>query len=79
MSEGKPERTFRRHKYLDYKGYAFPWYATVIWISFFIGGLIYFVRFVAWKMSSITRFPETIPTTCTVLEGLDVPVSQEML
>jgi hypothetical protein len=38
--ESKP---FRRHKYLDYQGYAFPWYATLIWISFFAGGLIYLV------------------------------------
>lgn len=39
--EGKP---FRRHKFLTYQGYAFPWYATLIWISFFVGGLIYLVK-----------------------------------
>ncbi|MEM7354694.1 MAG: hypothetical protein AAF657_28050 [Acidobacteriota bacterium] len=38
------KKSFRRHKFLDYQGYAFPWYATLIWISFFIGGLIYFVK-----------------------------------
>ncbi len=46
--EGK-EKTFRRHKYLSYQGYAFPWYATLIWISFFIAGMIYFVRHVLLK------------------------------
>ncbi len=45
MKENEPQNTeFRRHKYLSYQGYAFPWYATLIWISFFVGGLIYFVR-----------------------------------
>ena len=44
--ERQPARGFRRHKYLSYQGYAFPWYATLIWISFFVGGLIYFVRHV---------------------------------
>jgi len=39
--EAKP---FRRHKFLTYQGYSFPWYATLIWIAFFIGGLIYFVK-----------------------------------
>ena len=37
---------FRRHKYLSYQGYAFPWYATVMWITFFVCGMIYFVRYV---------------------------------
>ena len=46
MSETKESGGFRRHKYLSYQGYAFPWYATLIWISFFVGGLIYFVRYV---------------------------------
>ncbi len=45
-NEAKPAGGFRRHKYLSYQGYAFPWYATVIWIAFFVGGLIYFVRYV---------------------------------
>ena len=40
------EGEFKRHKYLDYQGYAFPWYATVMWITFFICGMIYFVRYV---------------------------------
>ena len=38
-----PETPWRRHRFLTYQGYAFPWYATLIWISFFVGGLIYFV------------------------------------
>lgn len=46
MADKEQNGGFRRHKFLDYQGYAFPWYATLIWISFFVGGLIYFVRFV---------------------------------
>ena len=46
MAEKQVRDEFRRHKYLSYQGYAFPWYATVLWISFFICGLIYFVRHV---------------------------------
>lgn len=45
-SKSGGESGFRRHKFLDYQGYEFPWYATVIWISFVIGGLIYFVKHV---------------------------------
>jgi hypothetical protein len=37
---------FKRHKYLSYQGYAFPWYATVLWISFFVGAIAYLVRYV---------------------------------
>jgi len=37
---------FKRHKFLSYQGYAFPWYATLIWILFFIGAVIYVVRYV---------------------------------
>ena len=40
------KKEFRRHKYLNYRGYSFPWYATLIWIAFFIGAVIYFVRYV---------------------------------
>jgi hypothetical protein len=40
------KKPFRRHKFLGYKGYAFPWYATLIWIAFFIAAIIYFVRYV---------------------------------
>jgi hypothetical protein len=36
---------FRRHKYLSYQGYAFPWYATLLWITFFIAGIAYLVRY----------------------------------
>lgn len=38
------DRPFKRHRFLSYQGYAFPWYATVLWISFFMGGVIYLVR-----------------------------------
>lgn len=48
-AEKSPERGFRRHKFLSYQGYAFPWYATLIWISFFVGGLIYLVRNILLK------------------------------
>ena len=43
---GSRQTGFRRHKYLSYQGYAFPWYATVMWITFFVCGMIYFVRYV---------------------------------
>ncbi len=36
--------SFQRHKYLSYTGYAFPWYVTLFWISFVIGGTIYLVK-----------------------------------
>jgi hypothetical protein len=35
---------FQRHRFLSYQGYAFPWYVTLIWIGFFIGGVLYLVR-----------------------------------
>jgi hypothetical protein len=38
------KQEFRRHKFLAYQGYSFPWYVTLVWISFFIGGMIYFLR-----------------------------------
>ena len=44
MDHEHDKKPFRRHRYLSYQGYSFPWYATLIWISFFIGGLIYFVK-----------------------------------
>ena len=40
---------FRRHKFLSYQGYSFPWYATLIWITFFVCGVIYFVRYVLFE------------------------------
>ena len=43
-AETQETSLFRRHKYLTYQGYAFPWYATLIWIAFFVGGLIYLVK-----------------------------------
>jgi len=40
---------FRRHRYLSYQGYAFPWYATLLWIAFFIGGIAYLVRWILFE------------------------------
>ena len=40
----KNDQGFRRHKYLDYQGYSFPWYVTLIWITFFILGIVYLIR-----------------------------------
>lgn len=46
-SEGTdPKRSWKRHRFLDYQGFAFPWYVALIWICFFILGLGYLVRFV---------------------------------
>lgn len=42
--EPQESAPFRRHKFLTYQGYSFPWYATLIWIAFFVGGLIYLVK-----------------------------------
>ena len=46
MADEESRNAFRRHRYLSYKGYSFPWYAALIWISFFVGGLAYLIRFV---------------------------------
>ena len=35
---------FKRHKFLSYQGYSFPWYVTVIWITFFIASVVYLVK-----------------------------------
>jgi len=43
------KQPFRRHKFLSYQGYSFPWYATLIWITFFVCGIIYFVRWVLFE------------------------------
>ena len=43
------EKPFRRHKFLSYKGYSFPWYITLIWITFFVCGIIYLVRWVLFE------------------------------
>ena len=40
------EPAFRRHKFLSYQGYALPWYVTLLWLSFFIGGTLYIVRWI---------------------------------
>ncbi len=37
---------FQRHRYLSYKGYAFPWYATLLWITFFVFAVAYLVRYI---------------------------------
>ena len=37
---------FRRHRFLSYQGYAFPWYVTLIWIGFVVLGTGYLIRFV---------------------------------
>jgi hypothetical protein len=39
-----PMKPFKLHKYLNYQGYSFPWYVTVIWITFFVAGVIYLIR-----------------------------------
>lgn len=36
---------YKRHSSLSYQGYSFPWFVTLIWIGFFIGGIAYLVRF----------------------------------
>ena len=40
----KKVAAFKRHKFLNYQGYAFPWYATLIWITFFILGVGYLIK-----------------------------------
>ena len=40
---------FRRHKYLTYQGYAFPWYVTLLWITFFVAGVAYLIRFILFE------------------------------
>lgn len=35
---------FKRHKFLSYQGYKFPWYITLIWITFFLGSVAYLIR-----------------------------------
>ena len=37
-------KPFKLHKFLSYQGYAFPWYVTVIWITFFTLSVIYLVK-----------------------------------
>ncbi len=39
---------FRRHKFLTYQGYAFPWYVLVMWVVFLVIGIAYLVRFVVF-------------------------------
>jgi hypothetical protein len=49
MDTDQDHRPFRRHRFLSYQGYAFPWYATILWIAFFIGGIVYLVRNILLK------------------------------
>lgn len=35
---------FKRHKFLSYQGYAFPWYVALIWITFMVLGLAYLIK-----------------------------------
>lgn len=41
----RERRMYKRHSSLSYQGYSFPWFVTLIWIGFFIGGIAYLVRF----------------------------------
>jgi len=43
-SAPKKVAAFQRHKFLNYQGYAFPWYATLIWITFFVLGVGYLIK-----------------------------------
>lgn len=36
---------YKRHKALGYQGYSFPCFVTLIWITFFVCGIGYLVRF----------------------------------
>ena len=38
-------KLFRRHPAHSYSGYKFPWFMTLIWITFFTAAVIYLVRF----------------------------------
>ncbi len=42
-------RPWRRHKFLNYQGYSFPWYITLIWITFVTLGLWYLVKNILFK------------------------------
>ncbi len=42
----RPAASYRRHRFLDYQGYSFPWYVTVMWISFLVIGMLYLARFI---------------------------------
>ena len=37
---------FQRHKYLNYQGYAFPWYIAAIWVCFLVAGVAYLVKYI---------------------------------
>jgi hypothetical protein len=39
-------KEFRRHRFLTYQGYAFPWYATLLWIGFVAFAVAYLVRYI---------------------------------
>lgn len=39
-------KMFRRHARHSYRGYQFPWFLTILWLSFFMAAVLYLVRFV---------------------------------
>jgi len=41
---GRLVSKFHRHKFLTYQGYSFPWFITLIWITYFTVGLWYLIR-----------------------------------
>lgn len=40
---------YQKHKYLSYQGYSFPWYVTLIWISFLVVGVAYLVKHILFE------------------------------
>ncbi len=36
----------RRHKFISYQGYSFPWYVVVMWIVFVFCAVVYLLRYV---------------------------------
>ncbi len=35
---------FKRHKHLSYNGYHFPWFITLFWIMYVVGGAWYLIK-----------------------------------
>lgn len=44
--EGTQGPVFRRHRHLEYRGYAFPWYVKLFWLGWAVFAVVYFVRWV---------------------------------
>ncbi len=42
-------KIFQIHKFHSYQGYKFPWFMTLLWITFFTCGVIYLVKFILLK------------------------------